>query len=1390
MKNFRLNRKGQFSIIAAMLVAVVLVAAVITTYSSIRYASQSETPQTLSTVDEINLALKRILGFTVGYYGSVLQVTGNTSYAKSLASNYLSSGLDNIADIRPDLSPSFTIVNLDIRTNWYSNISNSIGNFTIRYDLGGLGITGLTYSASSRLDVEVLSTQDVNKALLSVSSDGEPLVNLGQSNFKFYKYVFTNSSWHLTDLVTAPTTYMDGRYMLDLPSGMNSSYVVQVEDTRGLMVVASSFSKMTGTINWNKTEVNQGFDYIDNDISNVDSQSNIGTHSSFVAQQSPPDSVYDVLREDVSGSSSTPYYPLTRTLLGSTTITSGDISRLTSADHSYVTFQSYISSSSTTSKTDASIAYRSSSDGSTVANERTWTGDSASWGSEDSLPSSGSNIRFVRTVYCPVESRSFEKVVVTLSDDGYLDAFIWNGNSWSTTNNIGYVGSTAENYRSFDVAYEKTTGDVLLVYGVYSSNSGRDLAYRTWSPLSDWSSEQYLDDTSQSNDAQYYWIALASNPVAGSNEVTLIGLDGTNSDANGWVWNGNSWGTMRELESSVSTTSRECIAVAYETQSGTAWTAVGSSSSSKSYSIRSQNGGYWSSSKTNPNIYATPYWCTLKADPSSNKMMLVSVDGSSDLNTIYYSGSGSWNVEEHDTSVDSSSQQCADFAWEPTGSKGLLVWGTSKGRIDYKAFTGSSWGSQTFASTSNTNHYWVQLSTNPRSVSGDTKILGAIMDSKSAIVTIKWIGSSFIVLDNSNEVITTSSSSSYECFALAYKNYGQATQCTCQFEFTGNSNLQSWSALTWLMDAHASISGVSVTMQLWNYQTSSYSSSGPGNVSGTVGTSDVTLSQEITNNPTQYRDANGNWKIRVTAVKSASTPFDLSLDLVQYSTAATNYVLSLEEQWVNVASNRQNLCIKTGDLSASESLIVQVWQGGSWHNLLTLVPNCFNNISMTSYISSSTLTIRFVGASESFDAVQDSWNIDSVFLAPQSDIDLIGSLEDSTFTVEFLQNGTIRWLGQNLEITSQTMPIPPIPVKDIHVNETINGVNKEVPFQIEDWSSNYQLPLGLTSNSTVFSNRQMIVFLLTNKVSEFTIWWNGTDEAVQTPLAYTNKYFTGDNPTVTSTRGVLTNGILSLGIEIVHDSIYNSDVFKVTSTAGGSSSTTTFMRINRENSTYGAGQAYVIYHGVVRDVVQQEAEWSGGADNSPDLYASIVLTLPANASYYTYQLRFMFIDSSQQRTLTDMCPLLVSTSLSSVQIQTEDDTSESFPIVQSGSGTFSNDTINGWTAHHWSQCITADGTKGTGIMFTDNANQQLYAFDQMAGTATGALNVNQNAKTIELSPVDLAAVSFRSALDITWSGAVATFDGTTPIYKMDGSTPTGLWILVEHPPVVSVTANN
>jgi len=385
------------------------------------------------------------------------------------------------------------------------------------------------------------------------------------------------------------------------------------------------------------------------------------------------------------------------------------------------------------------------------------------------------------------------------------------------------------------------------------------------------------------------------------------------------------------------------------------------------------------------------------------------------------------------------------------------------------------------------------------------------------------------------------------------------------------------------------------------------------------------------------------------------------------------------------------------------------------------------------------------------------------------------TLQDATMSVELLQNGTMRWLGQNLQLT-KAKPIPPIPVKALHVNQTINGINHEVPFQIEDWASNYKIPLGLTSNASVFGNRHMLVFLVNPNVSKVTIWWNGSDTATQTSLAYTNKHFSytfGDQYHPIT----INNEIVELTIDFSGDGS-----FKATSTLGASTATAVLMRINQDTAHYGHSKPmYAVLNGTVRAVLHHEVEWGGGISGCPNVYAHIVLTLPANATYYTYQLRLMFLESQKSRTITDLCPIKITTSIGSPQ--TENGISSGFPIVQNGTGTFYNSS-SVWQ-HHWSQFIS--GTTGAGIMFTDNANQMLYVFDSISGNETGALKVSNS---IELLPVasELASAEFTNALDVTWHGAVVTFDGTTPIYENDNNT--GLWIIVEYPPTITVTTES
>lgn len=390
------------------------------------------------------------------------------------------------------------------------------------------------------------------------------------------------------------------------------------------------------------------------------------------------------------------------------------------------------------------------------------------------MPSAGSTIRYVQAVDCPVQSRGYEKIVVTLSDDGYLDAYVWDGSSWLVTNNIGYVGTTVNAYRSYDIAYERSSGKAMLVYAIYSTDTTRDLAYKTWNGIQ-WSSEAYINDPSTS-DIQYYWVKLASYPLATGrvNEIALITSDGTSYDANAWIWGGTSWNNFLELEGNIASITQECISVEYEQQSGNAMFVWGYFSTEGYVESRKWT-GLWGNELPQVNLgkKLTPRWFTLKADPSSNRLMAVCIpdfkgaDGS--LITIRWDGS-SWTLDStHDTQVDAYSSRCADFAWEPSGSKGLLVWGTTSGSISYKTFTAPSTWSGISTVTASGTHPWIQLRRNTKDESGGVKILGAMLNSNNNLGALKWDGSTLTNMGDSTFTSNTATTT-YECFDIRFRN--------------------------------------------------------------------------------------------------------------------------------------------------------------------------------------------------------------------------------------------------------------------------------------------------------------------------------------------------------------------------------------------------------------------------------------------------------------------------------------------------------------------------------------------------------------------------------------------------------------------------------------------
>jgi hypothetical protein len=1259
-----MKSRGQFSIIAALLVAVVLVSTVVVTYSIIRNNPIQEQPPIQSAIDETDFAIKQILGFTVGYYGSVLKVTGNSSYAKMLATNYLRSGLASIANMHPEWATSLDLLGSDFYTCWFTNTSSSRGNVDVTYNLTGLGISGVNYVASCKLDVFVTNTMDSKACLRIIKDEGEPMINLGKRNFKFFRYENLNSTWELINPSSEPIAYANGTYQIETPPGVDvKCYLIQVEDPRGIIVVASSFSSYMMDLTWpsfSSNATSPSSYYVNNDVSNVDSNGDIGTHLNFTAQQYGPDLINDTLTEGNTG---------------------------------------------------AATKYEYYNTGDDNGGEGAWVTDSTF-----GINSTGS------TSYLPVNLGNTNTAGSHPNSQNYLIAVQLTTSSTMTATGVHVYGEAGGN--AMISIYSDASNAVGSLLSVSQSTAVANGGAGTTIPIP----PVYLSGSTK------YWI------VYDMNTANAIGK----SDTTSYTFN------LRQLSSYTYGNSFPAQG------SSVTWTAgTFANGYDKIQIVGVGVEGYAKATKAilsdnNASIQSLRFYISPGA--SGNFRLAIYSDSSGPSSKLWESGSiaaiaGAWNTVTIASGSPTSLTLNSGTYW--------LVWQWDSANSGPSYMVGSS---------GDGNYIAQAYGSFPTSWSGGTSS------------SEKW--SIYVNYTASYKLCQTFNSSTSFSIAsvklLLYRTGNPGTVTVGIYATTGNPAYPTGSVLTSGTTNGTTLPTASpyewreITLTTYTLQANTTYAiviQGSGGNSGNA--------VYWRNDATSPTYANGMYGRSASSGAWGTTYMDNMKDnMFEVWATSYNYRLDAEEQWTNVNymdPNQKYLCIKTGALDA-EAVSVDGWNGSGWVSILSsLAANSWNNASVSSLIQSSTFTIRFRDGNINSDSTQNSWNIDATLLAFYGTIQPVRATD--TLVIELLQNGTMRWLGQSLQLTTQAKPIPPLPVKSMHLNQTVNGVNCEVPFQIEDWASDYQIPLGLTSNQSVFSGKTMLVFLANSNVSKATLWWNGSDLATQTSYAYVNRYFTGDSPST----GKLTNGILTLQF---------GSGFTLDSSVGTSSCRATFMRVNGEQSVYGSSLAYAITNGIVRDVIHQEPEWEGGVDNCPNFYAHIVITLPANVTYYTYALRMMFVDSNRNRNITDLCPVKLATSIS--QLQTENGTMNGYPIIWNGTGLLYNFSDQIW-AHHWSQFISASGTKGAGIIFTDKANQQLYVFDNMVGKKTGCLKVDSTTKTIELLPITMAPVNFTSAFDVTWHGAVSTFDSTTPIYQETNGKIQGSWISVEYPPTVAVS---
>jgi len=246
------HRKGQFVIIAVLMIAIMMVSLGGVLYTAVTYYKRERWEEYLGIIDHVKIGCSRLVEISLANY----TLTNNTNILR-----------DNLIQWQSDLKkvyPGFGIIlnfslteglhsvygenityNLGLASRWYSNSSFSAANTMYTLNITSVGLTGYKFTASAFLRVKLLEAVYIDSKektwtiLLTVDREElMPVTNLQKASLSVS---LDNQSKDFSFSRYYNSTYNSFVYQL-ICSGIQSpptSTMVIVTDSRGIKVTAN-----------------------------------------------------------------------------------------------------------------------------------------------------------------------------------------------------------------------------------------------------------------------------------------------------------------------------------------------------------------------------------------------------------------------------------------------------------------------------------------------------------------------------------------------------------------------------------------------------------------------------------------------------------------------------------------------------------------------------------------------------------------------------------------------------------------------------------------------------------------------------------------------------------------------------------------------------------------------------------------------------------------------------------------------------------------------------------------------------------------------------------------------------------------------------------------------
>jgi hypothetical protein len=248
------ERKGQFIIIAALLISIMILSISTIIYGTVTYFRQERWEEYLTIVDSVKTGSANLLEISLARYSQTNNSTvlrdNLNQWVRDVRKAYPGFGVDLNYTLASGVRSAYGLslnYSLGLARTWNQRVSFSAANVTFTINIASVGLTGYSFSTHAFLKMNIrdavyYSRSDKRYVAIFVNVEKEalaPIISLQQGNFAYVKLDGVNQSFTLKRYYS--TTYTSYVYELRATSvaALPSSVEVAVLDARGIKTVST-----------------------------------------------------------------------------------------------------------------------------------------------------------------------------------------------------------------------------------------------------------------------------------------------------------------------------------------------------------------------------------------------------------------------------------------------------------------------------------------------------------------------------------------------------------------------------------------------------------------------------------------------------------------------------------------------------------------------------------------------------------------------------------------------------------------------------------------------------------------------------------------------------------------------------------------------------------------------------------------------------------------------------------------------------------------------------------------------------------------------------------------------------------------------------------------------